>query len=250
MSSKLTHLVWGYKTIKVEDKLLLLALAELADRNGNFQTSITELRELTGMSDGVISTTLHHFMSAQVKLVRLNRRDQNSDCFSASLHIENSVANTTAHSQSAFNELDLLAQVQEQNERLQQNKQNNRGKLNRSQRAQIAPLHRPTNEKQYNVLEIHMEEIPNWAEGVMFKAGVQGRKDIWDSFVVDVHKTGEKIFTQTLLTNRLHQKIAYFKQQSFSNSQDSAHNRPVKQSALSDFEERYRDYLSDDDNDY
>ncbi|MGR5542736.1 hypothetical protein ACPV5V_29725, partial [Vibrio campbellii] len=75
----------------------------------------------------------------------------------------------------------LMELAREQNERLNQNKQNNKGKLNRSQRSQIAPLHRSSNEKQYNVLQIHMEEIPEWAEGLMFKKGVHGRKEIWDS---------------------------------------------------------------------
>lgn len=241
MSSKLTHLAWSYETRKSEDKLLVLALAEISDNKGNFVTSVSELSEMTGIPSGAIRTILRNFISPQVVLIRLHQRNTNNEEFSGTLQLE---ANRNNYL-SASRRLDLLAQ--EQNERLNQNKKNNKGKLNRSQRSQIAPLSKSSDEKQYSVLEIHLEEIPDWAEGLMFKKGVAGREDIWGSFVVDVHATGERIFTISQLINRLHQKIEFFKDQSFSRVQHRAASRPAKQSALSDFEEKYKDYLGDDD---
>lgn len=246
MSSKLTHLVWNYRTDKVEDKLMLLALAELSDRKGAFETSVAELAELTSMSSGMVKTVLSHFANSRIKLVKLPPREpqRDNELFSGLLTIDGPQARTLP-----VVEMDLMEMAREQNERLNQNKKNNHGKLNRSQRSQITPLNRSREEKQYNVLEIYMEKIPDWAEGLMFKKGVHGRQDIWDAFVVDVHGTGENIFSQTQLINRLHQKIDYFKGQSFSNLEQNAPFRPAKQSALSAFEEKYQDYLYDEHDD-
>jgi hypothetical protein len=95
-----------------------------------------------------------------------------------------------------------------------------------------------------------MEEIPDWAEGIMFKQGVHNRKEIWDSLVVDVHATGEKLFSLSQLTSRLYQKIRYFKDLSFARLTSNGSNPPVKQSALSVFEEKVMNYLSEDDDQY
>lgn len=247
MSSKLTDLAWGYRTNKSEDKLLLLALAEVADNKGNFNTSVSELNEMTGMQDGVISTILRHFLSKPTALIALHQREKNnkSEYFSGTLQLEKNVAKS--QSEFAENQFDLLAQAQLQHDRLNSSKKSNKAKLNRSQRAQVAPLNPSAKDKQYSVLEIHMEKIPDWAEGVMFKSGVHKRKEIWDSFVSDVHATGERIFTLAQLTNRLHQKIQYYKELSFSNINQNAPSRPVRQSALSIFEEKVQNYLSEDD---
>ncbi|MBD1559279.1 hypothetical protein HC752_20265 [Vibrio sp. S9_S30] len=241
MSSKLSSLVWSYKAAKAEDKLLLLALAELADRKGTFCTSITELRDLTELSEGVLKTVLHHLVHNANGLVTLHKSQPPSQKeFVGKLNLGQ------ATNQTPENSVDLYALAQQQNERLMQYQNNNKGKLSRTQKAQITPLNRRSTEKQYSVLEIHMEEIPHWAEGLMYKKGVHGRKDIWDSFVIDVHNSGEKIFTINQLTNRLHQKIEHYKNAVFSNSNSNNANRPAKQSALSAFEEKFQDYLNDD----
>ncbi|PMJ91305.1 hypothetical protein [Vibrio sp. 10N.261.55.A7] len=246
MSSQFTHLAWSFKAIKHEDKLVLLALADMADNKGNFSTSIDELSEMTSMGGGILRTVLRHFYSSgHIHFSRLPPREQerNAETFLGKLCLDNQVTNTIP-----VVEMNLMEMALEQNERLQQNKKNNKGKLNRSQRSQIKPLHVSKDEKQYNVLEIYTEKIHDWAEGVMFKKGVHGRKDIWDSFVADVHETGEKIFSQTQLINRLHQKIDSAKDESFGRlRKDSAQNRPTRQSALSAFEEKFQDYLHDDD---
>ncbi len=159
MSSKLTHLAWSYKAAKAEDKLLLLALAEIADRKGNFETSIAELSEMTGLSDGIIKTSIRHFNSAPISLIKFPPREynRNAETFLGSLHLDNPNVNSLP-----VREMNLMELAKEQNERLNQNKKTNKGKLNRSQRSQIAPLNRSGEEKQYNVLQIHMEEIPDW----------------------------------------------------------------------------------------
>ncbi|CAM4202961.1 hypothetical protein [Vibrio agarivorans] len=248
MSSNFTHLAWSYPADKAEDKLLLLALAEISDRKGHFETSISELSELTSLSEGAVKTILRHFTNAQVRLVKFPPRENNrsSETFIGTLSL-NGQPVPTAPTSIPVVDSNLMELAREQNERLNQNKQNNKGKLNRSQRSQIAPLHRSSNEKQYNVLQIHMEEIPEWAEGLMFKKGVHGRKEIWDSLVKDVHATGEKVFTQNQLINRLHQKIDYFKNLSFGGASDNTSKQHVKQSALSIFEDKYRDHLYDED---
>ena len=89
-----------------------------------------------------------------------------------------------------------------------------------------------------------MEQVPDWAEAIMFQKGVLGRKEIWDSLVVDVHQSGERLFSLKQLTNRLHQKIDYFKDLTFKSSKSSGSQRTVRQSALSEFEEKASNYLS------
>ena len=246
MSTKLTQLVWNYKTTKAEDKLLLLALAEVADNKGNFRTSLVELVTMTGLPEGVVRTLLQHFKSPTAALVAFHRSENNdsSGHFSGVLQLEKKAE----ASKDATNQLDLMNLARQQNERLNQNKSHNRAKLNRNQRSQITPLDRNANEKQYSVLQIHMEEIPDWAEGIMFKQGVHNRKEIWDAFVVDVHATEERVFSLSQLTNRLYQKIHYFKDLSFNRVNSAkASNQPVKQSAISVFEEKVMNYLSEDD---
>ncbi|MHA2937910.1 hypothetical protein ACXJY6_06390 [Vibrio sp. RC27] len=245
MSTKLTQLVWNYKTHKAEDKLLFLALAEIADNKGNFCTSMTELVAMTGMPDGVVRTLLQHFTTPATPLISLDRSNKQdlTGQFSGCLQIEKN----PIQSKTSTGQVDLMKLAREQNERLNQNKTTSRAKLNRNQRSQIAPLDRNANEKQYSVLQIHMEEIPDWAEGIMYKQGVHNRKEIWDAFVVDVHATGEKLFSLSQLTNRLYQKIQHVKDLSFSRVNAKAANRPVKQSALSEFEEKVMNYLSEDD---
>ncbi|KGY10874.1 hypothetical protein NM22_18435 [Vibrio tubiashii] len=244
MSAKYTHLAWSYRTLKYEDKLVLLALAEIADRNGNFESSINELVGMTSMSSGILRTVLRHFYSSgEVYFSKLPPREteRNGDTFVGALKLSVQESNTVP-----VVEMNLLEMAHEQNERIQQNKNNNKGKLNRSQRSQIKPLNTSSKDKQYNVLQIHMEEIPDWAEGLMFKKGVCGRQDIWNSFVEDVHNTGEKIFSQTQLTNRLHQKIDYFKDESFKVLKSNAKAPVTRQSALSAFEDKFQSYLDDD----
>lgn len=119
MSSKLTHLVWNYRTDKVEDKLLLLALAELADRKGNFETSVAELAELTSMNAGMVKTVLSHFANSWVKLVKLPPREpqRDTEMFSGALTIDGPQTRTLP-----VMEMDLMEKAREQNERLNQNK--------------------------------------------------------------------------------------------------------------------------------
>lgn len=243
MSSKLTHLAWNTTTDKIEDKLLLLALAELADNKGNFVASLTELAAMTGLSDSVIRTRLHYFKRPAHELVSLNRTESTSAQFSGVLQLEPRVTSA----KQAESQLDLINLARQQHERLNQNKPQTSAKLNRNQRAQISPLDSKAKEKQYSVLQIHMQEIPEWAEGIMFKQGVHNRKEIWDSLVVDVHATGEKVFSLSQLTSRLYQKIHYFKDLAFSRVSSQVSNPPVKQSALSVFEEKVMNYLSEDD---
>ncbi len=239
MSSHLTQLAWKYGPVKTEDKLLLLALAEIADNKGNFFTSVEELRQLTGMAEGVISTILRHFISPSVSLIQLHPNQSKSNPnFGGMLCLE-------AQSVDASNEreqVDLLAQVQQQQERLQANKQNSKGKLNRMQRSQVSPLGSSSQRKQYNVIEIHIEEIHEWAEGIMFQKGVRNPQEVWNSLVEDVHGSGEKIFALDKLINRLHQKIDYYKDLSFKDR--SNREKPVRQSALSTFEEKAANYMA------
>ncbi len=247
MSAKYTHLAWNYRALKYENKLVMLALAEISDRKGHFESSINELTDMTGMSSGVLKTVLRHFYSSgEVNFSKLPSREmeRDADTFIGTLMLADQEMKTIP-----VVEMNLFEMAQEQNERIQQNKNKNKGKLNRSQRAQIQPLNKSANEKQYNVLQIHMEEIPDWAEGLMFKKGVLGRKDIWDSFVEDIHNTGEKVFSQTQLTNRLHQKIDSFKEMSFKALKGHSNSAPTRQSALSAFEDKFQGYLNDDEDD-
>ncbi|GAD80831.1 hypothetical protein [Vibrio ezurae] len=243
MSSKITSMVWSLKLVVGESKLVLLALAELADRNGNFQTTYAELQSLTGMSNGAINTILHHLSSNQSKLVNLNnhRTYNHSDNLSGSLHLDN---NLMISQQSAPVLPDLYAQAQTQRENFHKRPQKSR--LNRGQRSQITPLDKSAKEKTYHIWQVHEAEIHDWAEGLLFKMGVGGNTEIWQSLVQDVHKSGEEIFTLSQLINRLHQKINFYKQSRLANTGNNSFSRPAKQSAMSEFEEKFKDYYPSD----
>ncbi|MEZ9786612.1 hypothetical protein BCV08_11345 [Vibrio breoganii] len=243
MSSKMTSMVWDLKVVVGESKLVLLALAELADRNGNFQTTYTELQSLTGISRGASSTILHHLSGNQSKIISLDGRQTNSygDRVVGSMHLEN---NVVISQQSTIPATDLYVQAQAQRENI--TRQPQKGRLSRSQRAQVTPLDRSAKEKTYHILQIYEAEIHDWAEGILFKMGMGGDTEIWKSLARDVHESGEQIFTLSQLVNRLHQKISFYKQSRLSSGGNDSFTRPAKQSAMSEFEERFRDYYPSD----
>ena len=74
----------------------------------------------------------------------------------------------TSHSLNDIEQINLLAQVQEQHNRIESNKRNNRGKLNRAQRAQFAPLDPSAQQKQYNVLR-YMEQVQTGRRRLCFR---------------------------------------------------------------------------------
>ncbi|CAM3157698.1 hypothetical protein VIRA109638_15220 [Vibrio rarus] len=243
MSSKMTSMVWDLKAVVGESKFLLMALAELADRNGNFQTTYAELKSLTGISSGATSTILHHLSSNHIKVISLSSRrmNNNSNNVEGSLHLEN---NAMISPQTAPPVPDLYAQAQTQRDNF--NRQPQKGRLSRSQRAQVAPLDKLAKEKTFHKIQIHEQEVHDWAEAILFKMGMGGDTEIWRSLVKDVHESDDEIFTLSQLINRLYQKISFYKQSRLSGGANHPYSRPAKQSAMSEFEERFRDYYTTD----
>ncbi|TFH92166.1 hypothetical protein [Vibrio ouci] len=232
MSSKIIEQVWSVKLSNAQDKLLLVALADLSNRKGSFDTSYDELAMMTSLSNENIYESLHRLYS-QHQLLR-TRITNNSNIVSGSLTLSTNKELTR----------DLQEEARLQAQKLGNNSHPSNAKLARSQRKQIAPLSISDKEKNIHIYEIYTESVPEWAEGLMHKHAVLGRQDIWESFVKDIYSTGEKNFTIGHLVKRLTQKIYDFKDLSFPKHQKLQRQEVLKQDSVSEFEEKFSNYLN------
>ncbi|MDG3084617.1 hypothetical protein P7F88_00305 [Vibrio hannami] len=234
MSSRFLELAWNYKTVTAEEKLLLVALADLADRKGHFSTTYTELSQMMSVSNSLIANCLQKqtqrggtiniqtshsegTISGQLLLERLNTRED------ISREEQQNLATMTNY-YSGSNQQAAPKQ--------------SKARLNRSQFAYQKPLRANKNEKMINIIEITPNEIPSWAETTMYTNGVRGQTEIWKSFVEDVQNTGEQLFPQSMLNDRLTQKIFHFKNDAFKTSRTS--QPMVKQSSRDEYEEKLK----------
>lgn len=232
MSSIFIEKAWNVRITSAQDKLLLIALADISDRQGHFNTSYEELSLMTSLSYDTIFASLNSLYSTYQILQTRRTDDTNIVCGSLSL---------TEKTQSFIN---LQQEAKQQNLRLQQNRQHSNAKLSRSQKKQIAPMNISDKEKNVHIFEVNLENIPSWAEGLMHKHAVLGRQDIWQSFVEEVWATGEKNFTIGHLIKRLSQKIHNFKDLGFSKYQKPLKQEVLKQDSVSEFEEKFSNYLN------
>ncbi|WP_375751751.1 hypothetical protein [Vibrio sp. HN007] len=234
MSSRFLELAWKYKTVTAEEKLLLVALSDLADRKGNFSTTYSELSQMMSASNSLINNCFQKLTQKGGPL-----RIQ-------TLHGEGNISGQLLTERGISNE--GISREEQQNLTTMTNYYNashqpaapkpSKAKLNRSQFAYQKPLKANKNEKMINIIEITPNEIPSWAETTMYTNGVRGQTEIWKSFVEDVHNTGEQLFPQSMLNDRLTQKIFHFKNDAFKPSRAS--QPVVKQSSRDEYEEKLK----------
>lgn len=249
MSSYLTHLGWQYQTMKPEAKLLIVALAELADNKGNVETSLDELHSLTCMTSGVLQTHLTHLVKAKNSVFIDVSRGQNG-ALKGRLHLDPNVEMPMQKNHHMAIDLHILAREQE--EERQANKKKGPVRLNQGQRKQIKPLHIDPNQKQFHKNEIYTETMHDWANGLLHtgKVAMDDRYDVWEELVKEIHESGEQIFSHTNLMQRLKQKISNYhskvdrqraldkKAEEEKHAPVSIKRRPVRRSAISEFEEK------------
>ena len=71
MSSKFIERVWSHACVTMEEKLILLALAELSDRSGAVITTMAELQEMTNGSESTIDHVLGKLAVEQAIILSL-----------------------------------------------------------------------------------------------------------------------------------------------------------------------------------
>ncbi|WED21688.1 hypothetical protein L3Q72_13905 [Vibrio sp. JC009] len=238
MSSKFLELAWEFKTVTVEEKLFLIAVADISDRNGMFTTTYSELSAMMSVSTSMV-TNCFHKLSQRGGPVKI-QVSHNEGNISGQLMLQRQNTNEGLNQETRQN---LHAMAQRQHENMQYAQPKSKAKLNRSQFAQQRPLTPAKNEKMINIIEITPNEIPNWAETTMYSKGVLGRKDIWLSFVEDVQGTGEKLFPQSMLVDRLTQKIYHFKNDAL--NKPHAGRPVVKQSSRDEYAEKVSNLYQD-----
>lgn len=249
MSSYLTHLAWQYQTVKPEVKLLVLALAELADNKGNVETSLDELHSLTCMPSGILQTNLSHLVKDKDPVFINVSRGQNGT-LNGRLHLDPNVERPAQQNQFMMADLHTLAREQE--EVRQANKKKGPLRLNQAQRKQMQPLHIDPNQKQFHKNEIYTESLHDWANGLMHtgQVAMEDRYEVWEELVKEVHESGKQVFSHTNLVQRLKQKISNYhskieRQKALDKKAEeekytpvTTRRRPVRRSAISEFEEK------------
>ncbi|MDN3612052.1 hypothetical protein ACODM8_17660 [Vibrio ostreicida] len=180
MSSKFIERAWSHSCVTMEEKLVLLALAELADRSGAVITTMGELRDMTNGSESTIEHILGKLAIEQT-LISLNktqtRKQGNIKC---KLNVG------TQHA------IPVYATQSEPIDRVPQ-----------FHKTQVKPLKAATG-KMINVVELSANIIEPWAEVIMFRTGFAGQTSIWAKFVEKVQAIGQPLLSQDDLNSRLH----------------------------------------------
>ncbi|PMO25446.1 hypothetical protein BCT05_16750 [Vibrio breoganii] len=235
--------------MKPEVKLLVVALAELADNKGNVETTLDELHSLTCMASNILQTHLTHLVKDK-KTVFIDVSKGQNGALTGKLALDPNLERPAQQNQNMT--LDLHALAQEQLEERQANKKKGPVRLNRAQRKQMNPLHIDPNQKQFHKNEIYTETMHDWANGLLHtsKVAMDDRYGVWEELVKEIHESGIEVFTHTNLVQRLKQKISnyhseverqkalYKKAEEEKYTPVATRRRPVRRSAISEFEEK------------
>ncbi|MGF1740900.1 hypothetical protein L4C34_07440 [Vibrio profundum] len=240
MSSKYIEKAWCHKTVTMEEKLLLVTLAELADRDGAFITSMNELKTMMCGSESAIDNLISK-LSLEQLLIGTNKRTpayRSEGKIKGRLNFDTYVAPS-----------DLQPNTVEQNRGQAQGLyQNNR--VSSFHRSQVAPLNGTISGKSININELSPSVVEDWAEMVMFKSGFAGQTHVWASFIERLRETPTRqLFTLDELTSRLHSHLHSEKTyRQGGGRQQSAKSPQVKRSAIDVLEEKISNFNFNDDN--
>lgn len=246
MSSKYLEKVWSHKTVTMEEKLLLLALAELSDRHGAFITSMQELSQMTSGSESALENLLSK-LSLNHLIIGLNKRGnsyRDGGNIKGKLNVDTYV---DANSASAQPE---QPNQSEQPARFEQAFQK-RNKMSNFHRSQVSPIAPSGTNKMINAKELSPNVIEDWAEMIMFKSGFAGQTAVWASFIEKVRMTPQALFSMDEMTSRLHshlhsEKTPYQSSRKSSNYQKGNYQKAPRRSAVDELEEKISNFKFSD----
>ena len=243
MSSKFLEKAWSHKTVNLEDKLLLVALAELSDRDGAFITSMTQLKEMMCASESMIDNLIAKLSMEQV-IIGVNKASasyRTSGKINGRLNFDTYVAQQASTNQTGFSQPHGNQDVY-----------SNAKRVSSFHRSQVTPVNKTISGKAINILELSPNVIEPWAEAVMFKSGYGNQTHVWASFVERVRENPSKqLYSLDELRSRLHSHL--HSEKSYKQGYNRSAGRPqaVKRGAIDILEEKIANFnfKSDDEGD-
>ncbi|GLT17486.1 hypothetical protein GCM10007938_12630 [Vibrio zhanjiangensis] len=181
MSSKFIERAWSHPCVTMEEKLVLLALAELSDRSGAVITTMDELQSMTNGSESSIDHVLGKLAIEQaiISLSKTHTRKQGN--IKCKINVGNQ------HSIPVYAASEPIAKVPQ------------------FHKTQVKPLQKPDPTiKTINIMDLSPNVIEAWAEVIMFRSGFANQTSVWASFVDKVKALGQPLMNQDDLNSRLH----------------------------------------------
>ncbi len=257
MSSKFIEKAWIFKTVTMEEKLVLVALAELCDRNGAFITSMQELSQMTCGSSQLLDNTLSK-LTMNHAIVGLSKRGaayREGGAIKGRLNIDVSdapndgqVNNHNAQSAPYASQQVHQQQVhQQQGFQQQASQQQYAKKLSASHRSQISPLNRNSGGKLINVRELSPNVIEDWAQVIMFKSGFAEQTSVWASFIEKLGYSSQALYSMDEITSRLHSHLHSEKSNHQASRSNPQYRKTVRRSAVDELEEKISNFNFNDD---
>lgn len=239
MSSKYIEKAWCFRTVSMEEKLLLVALAELSDRDGSFITSMNELKAMMCASDSMIDNLLGK-LSIGKTIVGLNKR---AVAYRADGKIMGRLSFDTYSYQKEVTPNQDNRQGDPSQDIFEQAK-----KISKFHRSQMAPIHKSISGKTINIFELSPNIVEEWAEVIMFKNGYGGQTNIWGSFIERLKEMPNKnLYSLDEMTRRLHSHLHNEKSYRQEAKNYTPKPQPIKRSAIEILEEKISNFNFKDD---
>lgn len=229
MSSKYLEKAWCHSCVTMEEKLVLVALAELADRDGAVITTTRELMAMTSSSESGIVNIVGK-LSINQDITGLNRRSSFNDGYiKCKLNIDPSPINNANYEAS-----------HEHNSGI--------NKIPKFHRSQTRPLNSNRGSgKVINITQLSPSIVEDWAEVIMFKAGFSGQSSAWASFVEKVKTSSNSIISLEELTSQLHAHLCNEKNYKLRSASTTKPNtKPVKLSPHQEYAQKLSNLNFDD----
>ncbi len=257
MSSKYLEKVWSHKTVTMEEKVVLLALAELSDRDGAFITSMSELSQMTSGSESAVENVLSK-LSLNHLVIGLNKRGnayRDGGNVKGKLNLDTYVDGyqqsaqypTGAQSQQGYAANPASeAPASEQPAKFEQAFQK-RNKMSNFHRSQVSPVKPSGSNKMINARELSPNVIEDWAELLMFKSGFAGQTTVWASFIEKLRLSSQALYTMDEMTSRLHSHLHSEKTPyAAGGSKKPQYQKAPRRSAVDELEEKISNFKFND----
>lgn len=207
MSSKFIERAWSHSCVTMEEKLVLLALAELSDRSGAVITTMDELQAMTNGSESSIDHVLGKLALEQaiISLSKAQTRKQGS--IKCKINVGNQ------HSIPVYATSEPIAKVPQ------------------FHKTQVKPLQgSDSGTKTINIMDLSPKVIEAWAEVIMFRSGFANQTSVWASFVDKLKALGQPLMSQDDINSRLHAHLhsekSYGQNKGFKNKPNTSKMSP------------------------
>ncbi|NUW70376.1 hypothetical protein [Vibrio coralliilyticus] len=189
MSSKFIERAWSHKCVTAEEKLVLVALAELSDRTGTIAVSVREILDMTGVSESCLKHVLQRLSYEQAIVKPRHSNSMQDGKVTCRLNI---------------GENNTYAEVSDKvgNDKTP--------KLSPFQGQQAKPL-QSNNVKVINIKELSVAFVADWAEMILFKRGMISQTHLWATFVEKLQTSKSSLLSLDELTARFHAHLSYEK---------------------------------------